>query len=250
MILSLDVSTSTIGISLFDENGKLERLTHISPTIKKKDIINEESLYIKSNLVKGFFSTDDWKFLNITDIVIEEPLIVSKVPITAAKLNKFAGMFYKVMREVYPTAQVSYITVNDSRKTVFPEYVEKRVLWRPVPKTIRKYKIKDYRKLLVWYNIAMKFPEIKWELTRNVTIDKKNFDKADSVVVGLAFLIKKGILEPRQIELYKVVSFLESYFSYIDEAKEIDKRKTFKSDVRKQMKFEVLRKIENLPELY
>ena len=33
-ILGLDVSTKTIGIALFEEDGKLLELTHITPKIK------------------------------------------------------------------------------------------------------------------------------------------------------------------------------------------------------------------------
>ena len=46
-ILGLDVSTKTIGISLFEDNGesgKLQMLTHITPKVKPKPKDNIELL--------------------------------------------------------------------------------------------------------------------------------------------------------------------------------------------------------------
>ena len=46
-ILGLDVSTKTIGISLFEDfgdNGKLQLLTHITPVVKPKPESNIELL--------------------------------------------------------------------------------------------------------------------------------------------------------------------------------------------------------------
>ena len=50
-ILGLDVSTKTIGISLFEdkgESGKLQMLTHITPKVKPKPKDNIELLIKKA----------------------------------------------------------------------------------------------------------------------------------------------------------------------------------------------------------
>ena len=46
-ILGLDVSTKTIGIALFEEDGKLLELTHITPVIKPKPETKLEELFKK-----------------------------------------------------------------------------------------------------------------------------------------------------------------------------------------------------------
>ena len=52
-VLGLDVSTKTIGWSLFDiETGNLLELTHISPVPKPKVESKIEELILKSNIVR------------------------------------------------------------------------------------------------------------------------------------------------------------------------------------------------------
>ncbi len=46
-VLGLDVSTKTIGIALFEGDGKLLELTHISPKIKPKPETKPEELFKK-----------------------------------------------------------------------------------------------------------------------------------------------------------------------------------------------------------
>ena len=46
-ILGLDISTKTIGIALFEGNGKLLELTHITPTIKPRPETKLEELFKK-----------------------------------------------------------------------------------------------------------------------------------------------------------------------------------------------------------
>ena len=45
-ILGLDVSTKTIGIALFEEDGRLLELTHITPKIKPQPETKLEELFI------------------------------------------------------------------------------------------------------------------------------------------------------------------------------------------------------------
>ena len=50
-ILSLDVSTKTIGVALFEdlgEKGKLKILTHVTPKIKPKPINKNQELFEKN----------------------------------------------------------------------------------------------------------------------------------------------------------------------------------------------------------
>ena len=46
-VLGLDVSTKTIGISLFDESGKLILLTHVTPKVKNVDKLSDIEVLIK-----------------------------------------------------------------------------------------------------------------------------------------------------------------------------------------------------------
>ena len=75
-VLGLDISTKTIGWSLFDiQTQELLELTHFSPIIKPKPEDKIEELILK---VKGFEEMlNNYKNLGITKVIIEEPLLNS-----------------------------------------------------------------------------------------------------------------------------------------------------------------------------
>jgi len=76
-LLGLDVSTKTIGISLFNNKGELLELTHISPKAKPEPKTKTEELIKKADLFYDF--VQKYKTLNIKHVVIEEPLLRSNI---------------------------------------------------------------------------------------------------------------------------------------------------------------------------
>ncbi|MEY3404282.1 MAG: hypothetical protein RLZZ86_3904, partial [Cyanobacteriota bacterium] len=93
LILGLDVSTSTVGISLFASDGRLLELNHISPIVKDETLSKEDILLEKCNLVVNFL-VENYPLNDIVEIVLETPLISSQQTDTAALLNYFGGMVY------------------------------------------------------------------------------------------------------------------------------------------------------------
>ena len=78
-LLALDVSTSAIGIALFEDlgtNGELKLLHHVSPKVKPKPENKMEELFRKVEIFEQEFLTNYADF-GITRVVIEEPLIQS-----------------------------------------------------------------------------------------------------------------------------------------------------------------------------
>lgn len=235
MILGLDVSTSTIGCSLFKESGELMLLTHISPDTKENFLTKQDELHFKSNLFKDFLVSNLSKY-PITRIIIEEPLINAKgTAKISAQLNQFAGMVFCRIREVFESVKVEYITVDEARRFGLPEYLGKKTMWQDVPKTIVGRKISDYRKMLVWGQVAKRFPEIQWGLTSNVTIDKKNFDKADSVMVVMGYMRQKGLWNLKPMETDSTIDYIGRYFEYLDGVESQQKELTTPLE-RKQLK--------------
>jgi len=51
-ILGLDVSTKTIGLSLFEGDGKLLEMTHITPKVKPQPKTKMEELFKKLTFLK------------------------------------------------------------------------------------------------------------------------------------------------------------------------------------------------------
>ena len=68
-ILGLDVSTKTIGISLFNNKGQLLELTHISPKIKPVPETKTEELIKKADLFAEFISK--YSKMNIKHVFCE-----------------------------------------------------------------------------------------------------------------------------------------------------------------------------------
>ena len=126
-LLSLDVSTSTIGIALFeDKNGKgeIKLLHHVSPKVKPKPKNKMEELFKKVEIFENEFLIN-YKDFGITKVIIEEPLLQSNNVYTIATLLRFNGM---ISKSVYNTLGIvpEFISSYDARKYAFPELMAVR----------------------------------------------------------------------------------------------------------------------------
>ena len=75
-VLGLDISTKTIGWSLFDINTrKLLELTHFSPVVKPQPEDKIEELLGKVNAFEKIL--EGYRNFGITKVIIEEPLLNS-----------------------------------------------------------------------------------------------------------------------------------------------------------------------------
>ena len=183
-VLGLDVSTKTIGWSLFDIQSKeLLELTHISPVPKPKVEDKIEELILKSNIFRQ--KLEEYAGMGIKYVVIEEPLLNSNNVYTVGTLMRFNTL---VCKEVYDILGVipQFISTYNSRKFAVPELVQendkgKFVLFGGLPKTIDK-------KNIIWDLVAKKEPQITWQYTRNSTLKKENFDMTDAYACALGYM--------------------------------------------------------------
>jgi hypothetical protein len=188
-ILGLDVSTKTIGIALFDIATKeLLELTHVSPRPKPEVGNKLEELILKSNMFRS--KLEAYSSLNITHVVIEEPLLNSNNAYTIGTLLRFNTLIF---REVYEVLGIvpDFITTYESRKNAFPELLQKNdkgknVLFGGYPKDVDK-------KMVIWELVSKREPQIQWLFTKNNTLKKENFDSTDAYCCALGFLKKEGI---------------------------------------------------------
>ena len=97
-ILGLDVSTKTIGMALFEADGKLLELTHITPKIRPQPETKLEELFKKVDAFERLITR--YIEFDIEKVIIEEPLLNSNNVYTVATLLKFNGMISKVVSEV------------------------------------------------------------------------------------------------------------------------------------------------------
>ena len=140
-VLGLDISTKTIGWSLFDvQTQKLLELTHVSPVIKPKPEDKIEELLGKVDAFEE--KLREYKDIGITKVVIEEPLLNSNNVWTVGTLLRYNSMITKSIYDILNIVP-SYISTYNSRKFAWPELVQennkgKRVLFGGLPKDIDK----------------------------------------------------------------------------------------------------------------
>lgn len=202
-LLALDVSTSTIGIALFEdmgEKGKLKLLHHVSPKVKPKPDNKMEELFKKVEIFEKEFLSH-YSDVGITRIVIEEPLLQSNNVYTIATLLRFNGM---ISKSCYDTIGVvpEFISSYDARKYAFPELMAVRKAKKdgtPLPeKQIAKnspvlfggYAFDIDKKSVIWELVSDLEPQIMWLFDKNSKLKKENFDMTDAYTCGRAYMQK------------------------------------------------------------
>jgi len=188
-VLALDISTKTIGIALFDiTTRELLELTHVSPVPKPKRDNKMEELLIKAEMVRS--KIDNYKNLNVTEVVIEEPLLGSNNIYTIQTLLRFNTLVFK---DIYEQLGIvpEFISTYNARKFAFPHLVQpndkgKFVLFGGFPRDIDK-------KTIIWELVAKREPQITWNYTKNNTLKKENFDSSDAYTAGLGYMRMKQI---------------------------------------------------------
>ena len=188
-ILGLDVSTKTIGISLFNNKGQLLELTHISPKIKPVPETKTEELIKKADLFAEFVGK--YSKMNIKHVLIEEPLLRSNNVNTVGTLLRFNGMVTKICYDILDVTP-EYISTYEARKNAFPELMQKGasskiVLFGDYPKDIDK-------KRVIWGLVSKREPRINWLLDKKGELKKENFDMSDAYVVALSFMRMNNII--------------------------------------------------------
>ncbi|MBP5457042.1 MAG: hypothetical protein J6Y37_11105 [Paludibacteraceae bacterium] len=210
MILGLDVSTSTIGMTVAsydvgNQELKVLEVGHLKLKVPSKlKKAGDGCLLYKSELFEERMK-EKYSRYKITDVIIEEPLISSNNSLTAATLMRFNGMVSLI---IYKTLGVTpvFISSYDARKFGCPSLMSVRKYNKkgevyPVKK-IRK-SIKDgetvlfgaypydcAKKLILWNFVSEKYPELKWVYNAKGELLKENFDASDSLMCLLGYVSK------------------------------------------------------------
>ena len=183
-VLGLDISTKTIGWSLFDiQTRELLELTHFSPVIKPKQENKIQELLMKVDAFEE--KLNGYRNLGITKVVIEEPLLNSNNVWTVGTLLRYNSMISKSIYDILGIVP-DYISTYNSRKFAWPELIQKNdknkfVLFGGLPKYVDK-------KELIWKQVSEKEPQITWLYTKNNTLKKECFDMADSYTCVLGHM--------------------------------------------------------------
>ncbi len=204
-ILGLDVSTKTIGISLFEDNGesgKLQMLTHITPKVKPKPKDNIELLIKKAQIFQNEF-LEKYSDIDISRVVIEEPLVRSNNVNTVATLLRFNGM---ICRSVYEVLNLipEFISSYDARKFAFPELMDiRKINKKGEPYTEKEIEKKQPvlfgghpyevdKKTIIWEKVNEREPQVVWVYDKHQRLSKENFDMTDAYACVLGQMRKEN----------------------------------------------------------
>ena len=103
IILGLDISTACIGVSIVKDNGddkpEILYLSHKTPKVPRK-IKGIEALFLRKQIFEDEFINDIAKQYDITDVIIEEPLLSSNNVNTVATLLRFNGMISEAIYSI------------------------------------------------------------------------------------------------------------------------------------------------------
>lgn len=204
VFLGLDISTKTVGVTVAgeNENGEIKILlvTHLRPKIPTK-VKGTEALFMKSDIICQELSK--YKEYNITNVVIEEPLIGSNNSMTVAALLRYNGM---ISQSVYNILGIvpEFISSYDARKFACPHLMAIRKFNKkgdvyPVNKirnAIKKgelvlfgqYSFDCAKKLILWNYVSERFPYIEWQYDKNDNLKEENFDASDSLICVLGYI--------------------------------------------------------------
>jgi len=188
-VLGLDISTKTIGWALFDlmERNLLE-LTHVSPKLKPLPENKLEQLLLKSES----FTTKlkEYQNIGICRVIIEEPLINSNNVYTVSTLMRYNAFIIKSIYNVLGVIPDLVSTYN-ARKYAFPQLVAKNKQNRKV--LFGGYEKGCDKKHIIWQQVSNLEPHLTWEMTRNQTLKKENYDMADAYTCVLGYMKKEEI---------------------------------------------------------
>lgn len=192
-ILGMDVSSKTIGCSLFTQSGQLVEMKYLTPKIEK-DEDPFDNLLEKSNQFKNFIKISvkehpaSWG--QIKTVLIEEPLLSANNLWTVGSLIRYNGMISQIIYDVLKI-KPKYISTYESRKNAFPELVQpnkhgKKVLFGGLPKDIDK-------KMIIWNLVSEREPQIIWPTNKKNILIKECFDLSDSYCVVLGYMNKNKL---------------------------------------------------------
>ncbi len=171
MILSLDVSTSVIGLCVFDNDHKLHELTWVKFNSKEKSLFKKLDYFIEF--------MEKYKHLNFTEVAIESELLRFSGRFSNAQtLNKLARMNALISGYLYKKDNVEpvYYNVQTARKLAFPLL--------SIPQN------HPSKKNLIWEAVMKAEPTINWKYGKTGKLIEGTYDGCDAFVIGMAHIVE------------------------------------------------------------
>jgi len=205
-IIGLDISTTTIGASMFLDRGAygdLKLLQAIQPKIRPRPETKLEELFKKADVFKNEFLNKyiDWPIKNV---VVEEPLLQSNNVNVVATLLRFNGILSKQIYDLLGIVP-RFISSYDARKFAFPElmavrkynkrgepYYDKEIA-RGRAVLFGGFQIGIDKKEVIQKLVSNEFPKISWPYDHRGILKSEAYDMSDSIACVLGYYRKMGI---------------------------------------------------------
>ena len=199
-IWSLDISTTNIGMALWDDKGKLIELKHLELKTDKNTPVENRDLYKAEIFKKYVLEYQEHVRTNylgeIAHLVVEEPLGGSNNANTVSLLFGFNGICRYILYTIFGMYPMK-ISVYESRKLFCSELVKTtRTRSGEIKETLSfPPEYRKEKKLYIWKKVSKLEPQIEWYYKKNSDQPKPMcFDMSDSYAVGYAGLKKLGII--------------------------------------------------------
>jgi len=186
MILSLDISSSCVGYCVFNNDGKLLKMS-CAKFNSKQSKFERLQIFIEE------FKREKITEMPIEMIAIEEPLKKFKGKFSSAEtisiLNFFNGIVSAYLYITFGIEPV-YYNVNSARATVFPKKSKKEEAEDPSEESSEGTKGEVSIKHEIWKKVMKLEPQINWRYsTKTRKLMDENYDMSDAYVIGACHLI-------------------------------------------------------------
>jgi hypothetical protein len=185
--IGFDISTSRIGLSIFDQEYNLTEIKCIELLVDN-DVLLEHKLLAKANIFREYLQK--YKENNILKVIIEDPLKGSNNQFTANMLMRFNGMCSYILSQEFNILP-EFLTVHEWRSNVCPEFIKTDNKGK---KTLSFPKDED-KKIYILQKISTLYPTIVWDKKKNGKHKDGNFDMADATGLVLGYFIKHNKLK-------------------------------------------------------
>lgn len=199
-IWSLDISTTNIGMALWDERGKLIELKHLALKTDKHTPVENRDIY-KAEIFRQYVLDYKERVLaelngEIVQVIVEEPLGASNNANTVSLLFGFNGICRYILFNIFETYPMK-ISVHMSRKLFCKELVKVSTVKGQRKETLSfPIEYRKDKKLYIWEKVCKLEPQIDWLYKKDSKEPKPMcFDMSDAYTCGYSGMIQLGIIK-------------------------------------------------------
>jgi hypothetical protein len=166
-IIGLDISTSNIGYTVLDNNGRHKITDHI-------DLTNLDSLFLKADLFK--------KFVRLSEFFRDHPTIYVETPLMGFKVKQSMIQTIILLQKFNVLCCYGIYNLLDKEPIMIPEQTARKAVGITIPKGLKR---DDKKKMVLAHVRAMNvIPESTWAFKKTGNPKDWCFDRADSFVVA------------------------------------------------------------------